>query len=452
MKRLIFLIAIIPNIILAQHTIKGTFSPAKDFNAVILYEITPSALEYIDNAKIQEDGSVELKLEASANKGMYKIVYALPEDEHYIDIIYDAEEDIEFTFNLNDNVAFKTSKENKLMASYRHSMALIQQSISNFYSQKSEDYQALESIFKTQRDTQANFEGAALGTLALNFIKANRFYVPEKYEDAKTYMANVEAHYFDYVDFSNEVLQSSNFLRDRMINYVYKISHDGLDEASNYKRNIDVFYKAMSNAPLHIKGNLLSDLWERMAKDGLEDVANHIADSYLIDIAKLQNNKEQVYKLTTFRNTSLGRVAPDFSFEVKENDKSIIKKLSDLKGAENYIIVFWSSTCGHCLHEVPQLHSFLKNQEKNLKVVAVGLEGEANNWKDTIKQFPDFINVFGEGKWDNVIGDDYGVVATPTYFILNENKEIIAKPYNFLELKAYYENGGHLVKADNKKI
>src|SRR5690606_38635564 len=199
MKRLIFLIAIIPNIILAQHTIKGTFSPAKDFNDVIIYEITPSALEYIDNAKIQEDGSVELKLEASANKGMYKIVYALPEDEHYIDIIYDAEEDIEFTFNLNDNVAFKTSKENKLMASYRHSMALIQQSISNFYSQKSEDYQALESIFKTQRDTQANFEGAALGTLASNFIKANRFYVPEKYEDAKTYMANVEAHYFDYV-------------------------------------------------------------------------------------------------------------------------------------------------------------------------------------------------------------------------------------------------------------
>jgi thiol-disulfide isomerase/thioredoxin len=439
MKRLVFLIAILPTVFFGQHTIKGTFSPAGDFNAIILYEITPSHLEYIDNARVNPDGTFELKLEASANKGMYKIVYALPEEEHYIDIIYSADEDIEFTFSLSDNVVFKSSKENKLMTSYMNSMTLIQQSINNFYAQNSEDKKALESLFKTQRDTQANFEGAALGTIALNFIKANAFYTPDSYVDAKTYMANLETHYFDHVDFTNEVLQSSNFLRERMFNYVFRLSQDGLEEASNYNKNIDVFYKAMEDAPLNIKGNLLSELWERMAKEGREDVANHIADSYLIDIAKLQNNKEHVYKLTTFRNISLGRKAPDFSFEIKEGNRSTIKKLSELQGAENYIIVFWSSTCAHCLHEVPELHSFVKNQDKKLTVVAVGLEGEANNWKDTVKQFPDFINVFGEGKWDNVIGDDYGVVATPTYFILNENKEIIAKPYDFLELRDYYE-------------
>lgn len=440
MKRLVFLITIIPTIFFGQHTIKGTFSPAGDFNAIILYEITPSKLEYIDNARVKQDGTFELKLDASANKGMYKIVYALPEEEHFIDIIYNAEEDIEFTFNLNDNVAFKSSKENKLMASYMHSMALIQQSIANFFTQKSEDYKALESLFKTQRDTQTNFEGAALGTLALNFIQANRFYIPEKFEDVKTYMANLETHFFDHVDFSNEVLQSSNFLRERMFNYVFRLSHDGSNEASNYKKNIDVFYKAMNEAPLNIKGNLLLELWERMGLDGFEEVANYIADSYLIDIAKLQNNKDLVYKLTTFRNISIGRKAPDFSFEMKENNKNTIKKLSELQGAENYIIVFWSSTCAHCLHELPQLHDFIKSQEKDkLKVIAIGLEGEANNWKDTVTKFPDFINVFGEGKWDNVIGDDYGVTATPTYFILNTDKEIIARPNDFLVLREFYE-------------
>jgi len=443
MKRLVFLIAILPTVFFGQHTIKGTFSPAGDFNAIILYEITPSKLEYIENARIKQDGTFELKLDASANWGMYKLVYALPEEEHFIDIIYSADEDVEFDFNLNDNVIFKSSKENKLMTSYMNSMALIQQSINNFYAQNSEDKKALESLFKTQRDTQANFEGAALGALALNFIKANTFYTPESYEDAKTYMSNLETHYFDHVDFNNEVLQSSNFLRERMFNYVLRSSQDGLDEASNYNKNIDVFYKAMNDAPLNIKGNLLLELWEHMAKEGREDVANHIADSYLIAIAKLQNNKELVYKLTTFRNISLGRKAPDFSFEMIENNKSTIKKLSELQGAENYIIVFWSSTCAHCLHEVPELHSFVKNQDKKLKVIAIGLEGEANNWKDTVKQFPSFINVFGEGKWENVIGDDYGVVATPTYFILNKDKEIIAKPYDFLDLKALYENSGH---------
>ncbi|WP_100613811.1 TlpA family protein disulfide reductase [Confluentibacter citreus] len=440
MKRLIFLIAIIPNIFFGQHTIRGTFSPAADFKAVLLYKITPSKLEYIENAMLKEDGSFELKLDSTATKGMYKLIYALPEDEHFIDIIYNGNEDIEFTFNLNDNVVYKSSKENKLITSYMHSMAMIQQSINNFYAQKSEDYKVLESIFKTQRETQTNFEGAALGTIALHFIEANRFYIPEKQEDVKTYMNNLETHFFDYVDFSNEVLQSSNFLRERMFNYVFRSSHEGLDDVSNYKKNIDVFYKAMNEAPLNIKSNLLLELWERMGKDGFEEVANYIADSYLIDIAKLQNNKDLVYKLTTFRNISIGRKAPDFSFEIKENNKNTIKKLSELQGAENYIIVFWSSTCAHCLHELPQLHDFIKTQEKDkLKVIAIGLEGEANNWSDTITKFPDFINVFGEGKWENVIGDDYGVTATPTYFILNKDKEIIARPDDVVALKAFYQ-------------
>ena len=438
MKHLIFLIALIPSVFWGQHTLKGTFTPAEDFKAILLYKIEPSKLNYIDNATLN-NGSFEMKLDSTFKAGMYKLIYALPEDEHFIDIIYNGNEDIEFTFNLNDNVVYKSSKENKLMASYMNSMAMIQQSINNFFAQKSADYQVLESIFKTQRETQTNFEGAALGTIALHFIEANRFYIPEKHEDAKTYMNNLETHFFDNVDFKDEVLQSSNFLSERMFNYIFRLSHEGLDEISNYKKNIDVFYKAMNEAPLNIKGDLLLELWERMAKDDFEEVANYIADTYLIDIAKLQNNKDLVYKLTTFRNISIGHKAPDFSFEIKENNINAIKKLSEIQGAENYIIVFWSSTCAHCLHEMPVLHDFVKSQEKGkLKVIAVGLEGEANNWNDTITKFPDFIHVFGEGKWDNTIGDDYGVTATPTYFVLNKDKEIIARPDDVIALKTFY--------------
>ncbi len=440
MKRLFFIFLLVPSLFFAQHTLKGTFTPAEDFKAVLLYKIEPSKLNYIDNATLK-DGHFELKLDSNIKPGMYKLIYALPQEENYIDIIYNGKEDIEFTFNVENNVVYQSSSENKLMASYMHSMAMIQQSLSNFFSQKGQDPKVLASIFKTQKETQINFEGAAIGTIALNFIKANTFYIPEKEEDVKTYMNNLETHFFDHVDFKNEVLQSSNFLSERMFNYVFKLSHQGLDEVSNFKKNIDVFYKAMNEAPLNIKSSLLLELWERMGKDGFEEVANYIADTYLIDIAKLENNQELVYKLTTFRNISLGHKAPDFSFDVLENGKKIAKKLSQLEGAENYIIVFWSSTCSHCLHEIPILEDFVKNQEKGkLKVIAVGLESEANNWKDTITKFPDFIHVFGEGKWENKIGDDYGVTATPTYFILNKDKEIIARPDDVVALKAYFEN------------
>lgn len=441
MKRFIFLLAIIPNLFFGQHTIKGTFTPAEEFKGLLLYKIEPSKLNYIDNARLKNDGSFELKLDASSTPGMYRLIYALPEEDNNFDIIYNGNEDIELTFDIENGVVYQSSRENKLLASYIHSMSLVQQSLNNYFSKGSQDEDALAAIFITQKETQENFEAAAMGTLALNFIKANRFYVPENVEDVKTYMNNIEAHFFDHVDFTNEVLQSSNFFNERMFNYVLNMTHEGLDQEANYKRNTDDFYKAMAEAPIKVKEGLLLDLWQYMADEGFEEVANYIAENYLIAIAKEQNNEELVTKLTVFKNISLGHKAPDFSFEVEENGQKLTKKLSDLQMANSYIVVFWSSTCSHCLEQIPQLASFVKTQEEGkIKVVAIGLENIEGPWKRAIQDLSDFIHVFGDEKWDNPIGDAYGVTATPTYFILNKDKEIIARPEEIEDVKAFFES------------
>jgi len=133
-------------------------------------------------------------------------------------------------------------------------------------------------------------------------------------------------------------------------------------------------------------------------------------------------------------------VAPNFDVDVQENGKLITKKLTDLKGAENYVIVFWSSTCSHCLDEVPQLQTFVKSLEENkVQVVAIGLEEAPYTWKNLTYDFPEFIHVYGEGKWDNKIGNAYGVSSTPTYFILDSDKKIAARPLDFEALKKYFD-------------
>ena len=173
---------------------------------------------------------------------------------------------------------------------------------------------------------------------------------------------------------------------------------------------------------------------------GVEKVANYISETYLIDIAKKLNDDELIKGLTLFKNTSIGSKAPDFSFEISENKKTITTKLNELYTAENYVIVFWSSTCSHCLDEIPQLQTFIKAQDaEQLQVIAIGLEDEPYKWKDLTYDYPEFIHVYGEGKWDNKIGDDYGVTGTPTYFVLNKAKEIIAKPENVEALKVFFE-------------
>jgi thiol-disulfide isomerase/thioredoxin len=177
-----------------------------------------------------------------------------------------------------------------------------------------------------------------------------------------------------------------------------------------------------------------------MVDANFEEVANYISDNYLISLAEVLDDRELVDGLTLFKSLSIGNVAPDFSWEVEE-ETSIIKKLSDLNTAENYIIVFWSSTCGHCLIEIPQLQTYVNSlEEDKLQVIAIGLEDEPFRWENETLKYPEFIHVLGLGKWKNEMGNSYNVTSTPTYFVLDKDKKIIAKPYDFEVLKKFLED------------
>ena len=440
MKRLLFIAFLIPSMLLAQHSIKGVFYPAEDFNFALLYKVNPTISDYISNAEIKEDGSFEFKLDSTATKGMYRLVYAVPQEDYNFDIMYNGKEDIELTFMSETGVEFKKSTVNKLLSSYTNSMSMVTQSIGNYYGKASKDTLALKAIFKTQKETQESFEKAAKGTMALDFIKANRPYIPSKVEDVKTYIKNLEKHYFDHVDFNNKILQSSNFLEEKMLNYVFGMSANSKDELENYKKNIDVVYRHMKSAPKEVQRILLFDLWQQMSDLGFESISNYIAENYLMNVAVSLNDQDLLHALILYKNLSKGNIAPDFDVEVKEKGKLVTKKLTQLNVAENYILVFWSSGCSHCLEEIPQLRDFVNTLEKGkVKVVAVGLEDEPYSWKNLTYDFPDFIHVYGEGKWDNEIGDAYGVTSTPTYFILDKDKRILEKPSDFKSLVKYIQ-------------
>ncbi|SEP79393.1 Thioredoxin-like [Hyunsoonleella jejuensis] len=442
LKNLIFSLLFIPVICLGQHSIKGTFTPAGEFEIALLYKVTPTHSNYVTNAPIAADGSFEIKLDSTITKGMYRITYAVPQEEYNFDVIYNGEEDVELAFNPETGVEFLASRENKLLESYTKSMLMITNSIGNYFRDKSEtrDSLALGAIFKTQHETQQGFEEASKGTLAFNFIKANSPYIPEKIVDVKTYIKGLETHYFDHVDFNNEVLQRSKFLTERMLNYVFGMSSQNGNEEADYKRNIKVFSKAMTDAPDDIKKSLYTDLWEQMVDLKIESVANFIAENFLMDLSVKLNDQQLLQALILYQNTSIGTEAPDFAIEIEKKEETTKTLLSKLDIAEYYIVAFWSSTCSHCLVEIPQLHDFSKTfEDKKLKVIAIGLEDEHYAWKNLTYDYANFIHVYGEGKWDNEIGNSYGVTGTPTYFILDIDKKIVSKPEDLEELKAFFE-------------
>ena len=98
---LLFLLALFPSFLLAQHSIKGVFTPADEFEFVILYEVTPTTSIYVNNAEIDAEGKFEFKLDSTYTKGMYRIVYTAPQDVYNFDFIYNTEQSLLFIYARN---------------------------------------------------------------------------------------------------------------------------------------------------------------------------------------------------------------------------------------------------------------------------------------------------------------------------------------------------------------
>ncbi|TYB76033.1 TlpA family protein disulfide reductase [Bizionia gelidisalsuginis] len=435
-KNFLFILTFLPTLLLAQHTISGSFSPAKEYKFAFLYRVTPNAATFITNADVSSDGTFKMALDKSIVSGTFRLVYAQPQEDNYFDFIYNGKEDIAFDFNKNDGVKFTTSSENKMYASYNKSIALINQSIRNYYGSQKVDKDGYKSIFAILSKTQNEFEKASKGMLVNHFIKACRPYIPSVHEDVTTFSNNIKNYYFTNIDFSDDALQNSNFLIKNATSYVYGFVDRNVLNAS-YKENIDVAVKAIGNNP-KVKKTILDIMWRKFAETGNESIANYITDNYLLDLAKADQDRKIMDAIVPFKNISLGKVAPDFDITLNINEST---KLSALDSSENYILVFWSTNCSHCLEEVPQLEDYIKPIAKEkILVIAIALENDKARWDEMITDFPEFIHVFGEGKWNNEIGDNYNISGTPSYFILNSNKEIVAKPYDITSVKNYFDS------------
>ncbi|MCT4630664.1 thioredoxin family protein [Winogradskyella sp.] len=427
MKKIIFSLLLLPCLAFSQ-SVKGTFSPAEDFSYAFLYQATPEGANYVNRGKLDSEGHFEIPVDSTVTPGIYKIVYAIPPEENNFDFIYNGKETVAFNFSYEKGVEFTESEENKLWSSYLKSMDMVNQTISNYYTKDGKDNKGFSSVFKVLKDTQLAYEESANGKLVSAFITANRPYLPAHYEDVSTYSNNLKQHYFSSIDFSNYILQSSSFLVDRVNAYVFNMIESPTTDT--YKSLIDDVAAAINDNDIAIKTYLLEVLWQRFVSEENHAVANYITDKHLLELATKTNNKVLAETLTSYKNTAIGAKAPNFEIASSERTTS----LHNLEGSEYYLLIFWSSACGHCLNELPKVKTLVADK-KNVKVVAFGLEEEPTQWTKEIKNYPDFIHNIGLGKWENPIVKTYGITATPMYFLLNSSKIIMAKPYEFKDVE-----------------
>ena len=116
------------------------------------------------------------------------------------------------------------------------------------------------------------------------------------------------------------------------------------------------------------------------------------------------------------------------------NVKNKSNSLYKLKAAKT-IVVFWSSTCPHCLEEMPKLNEWAASQ-KGVQVVAVSIDTDPKLHQETSKQFSNLVHTCDYKGWNTEAATTYYIAATPTFIMLDKDKKVLGKYSGFEQVKS----------------
>ncbi len=441
-KKLLFTFLLINSFSYAQYTVKGELERYQNYPWMILYQLQDGQQNYIAFDSIKK-GRFSIAIPKNQPQGMYRLVYDV-KNQASVDFIFD-NENVELIFNPKEaptTIRFPESENNKIYQNYLKAVQSVQQELDAIqvrrFSSEESRLTTNYTIKRLQLDSlQKTSETTSKGKLVQQFIKASaKYYEKELLKSPEEFLKSIKTHYFDRIDFNNKALLNSTFIHDKINAFIFHLNtaDDAAQLAALRKESIAVvLHKIGSNYKLS------KDIQEGLLFNfaNLEDSAmvNFVLTRYLQLPAAFQDTNF-ISDIKGQLRTSVGSKAPNFSWQ----EKGVQRELYGLKNAQKYVVIFWSSTCSHCLQEMPILYNYLKNNTQ-VNVIAIGLEDDESEvgWQTMITKYPNFTHVYGVNKWKNETAKNYGVNATPSFYVLDAQKKVLAKPDDVKELKLFFD-------------
>lgn len=433
MRYLKILFFFVFQIIFSQHRVVGVFTDSlPKVKSIALYKLVKGESNYVKYVDVVNK-SFSFPMEG-LETGYYRVLYKNSKTG-YVDFIFN-QESIDFTIDSNigqESVEYISSKENQLLNAYSHTILGLQQKLDSvqmtFFKPQKTNQETYKTIREKVEEAQVYYEDLAKNRFCLSLIRASKRHNPlNPYISVVDYINGVKNTFFKYIDFSNPNLKDATFLKRRVSDYVLYLHQSPKKEEANtlYKKAVvDVINLVEDN---EVKAYLVTDLIQKFVQRENSVLVSELVKIYTTFPEDVQD-KLMLKELEQVSKTLIGVIAPDIKISKKES-------LHNLKDAEAYLVVFWSSTCSHCRGVLPKLDLYLRNKD-NIKVVAVGLEKKEDkqSWLNNIKFYQNWINVISLGKWESKEAKEYNVSSTPSYFLLDKDKRIIAKPETFSDLK-----------------
>lgn len=239
--------------------------------------------------------------------------------------------------------------------------------------------------------------------------------------------------YFKQLDFTDTTLINSPIYTQRAFHYLMSYAQKGLSRSTQEKE----FMKAVDVILAHVSQNpkvyqlILDYLVRGFEKMGMEKVITYIADNYSSTCQT--GEKTTLERRLALREMKIGTKVPNFSLNDINGDPA---KLSTITKKRN-LILFWASWCPHCNEMLPHLLSWYKQTHpNNFEVIAISIDTSKTAWQQKVYDLgmESWFNLSELKGWDGPVTEDYNVYATPTMFIIDKDRRIIAKPITLNEL------------------
>ncbi len=424
------------------HTVNGTL-PGVVNSKIYLIKLMGEKKTVIDTARSDISGSFTLDI-SDQTPGMYAVIAG---KDQAVELIYN-NEDIRFiTTGLTnqDGIQIIESVENLIYYDYLnlkgtnlYKMDLISNLIQQ-YPPNDEFYETSVNKYLTLQDEINNRVDQLIsnnqGSLAARYISTDRPIIFDPREPVEQQGIYIKQHYFDNVDFNDTTLINSTILTSKAVSYLSLYQ----DDASSQEELEVSMLRALDTVLLHASVNqevyeFLTDFFiSGFESIGFDKGLTHIAENnYLENFCENTERKKKLEnKMELIKKLSIGKVAPDFTTTDIEGNSIT---LSDID-ADKTVLIFWASWCPHCDNILPVIDQYAANNP-GIKVIAVSVDDSEKQLKDKIKETGYNWTFIGELMgWEGPVINEYGVAATPTIFILNKDKKIVAKPLSKAEIE-----------------
>ncbi len=444
-KYLFFILLFYPLFLSAEnHKIEGVI---KNYNAapIFLSSVYGDKLEVLDSIQTDRNGYFMFNFNEGKPKGMYRLFFA---NNQKLDLLYN-QEDIVFETTLADpinQIIIKKSIENKVYYDYlrrrnydQYRLELLQP-VLMYYPKTDPFFKTISTEFNRIQQGLAEFTRDLLfknkNTYSAAIIALDQKPLLQPELNPEQQQLFLREHYFDQIKFEDESLLQSNAITSCILSYLSLYQNQNLTKdqlEGEFMRAVEVILThTQSNIEIH--NFVINYLIGGFESYGFNKVITHMAD-WLSDPenCKIPENKNSLQdRLNTIKKLSPGNPAPIITgFDI--SGKAV--NLSSIK-SKYTLVVFWASWCPHCTQLIPKFAEFYQSQKDQLEVISISLDTsrvEMNAFLDPIN--PGWINMAEFKGWDGKAAIDYGIHATPTFFLLDENKKIIGQLDTVNELK-----------------